>query len=74
MPNVAVDLDAVPITNEHRFELQNAMRRGVRAEDFELYIWGDTWLNKLSWHERYQLYDNHGKPTVYKRYLEMKIV
>lgn len=72
-PYIREELGLVPITNVHRFELQNAMRRGAGASEFADCIFDDTWLNKLSWHEGYEKYHSDGRQTAYEYFLQMNI-
>lgn len=73
LPSVERDLGEIPITNTHRFELQNAMRMNVTENRFSDFLFTDTWLNKLSWHEDYAEFNAQGNKTVYGHFLEMKI-
>lgn len=72
IPAIREALDAVPINNIHRDDLQAAMNAALPATEFWNIIKDDTVLYKLSWRETYSENTSDGKQSVYGYFLKMK--
>lgn len=72
IPAVKKYLEAVPINNIHRDDLQAAMNEALPAEEFWNVVQKDTALYKLSWRETYMPKTPDGKLSVYGYLLEME--
>lgn len=68
IPYVDQCLEAVPINNPHRDDLQAAMNAALPAEQFEDVLCEDTVLYKLSWRESYSMTTAEGRKSVYARF------
>ncbi len=62
-------LEAVPINNIHRDDLQAAMNNALPADAFDDVIKDDTVLYKLSWRETYSLTTADGQESIYAAFL-----
>lgn len=73
IPVVNDDMDAVPLNNLRRDNLQAAMNAALPAEMFWNVVKEDTVLYKLSWRENYSEKTLDGEPTVYDYFLKMPL-
>lgn len=69
IPGAADCLDAVPVSNLHRDDLQAAMNAALPAEMFDQIIVPDTCLYKLSWREKYSDYSEDGSESIYSYFI-----
>ena len=65
IPSIRKLLEAVPINNIHRDDLQAAMNEVLPATEFWNVIKDDTALYKLSWRETYSESLSDGKQSIY---------
>ena len=65
IPAIREQLEAVPMNNPHRDDLQAAMNRADPAENWNEILQPDTVLYKLSWRETYAEKTADGKDSVY---------
>lgn len=73
VPYIRGVMDAVPINNVHRDDLQRAMNENLLAEEFWKVIREDTIFYKLSWRESYSEKRKDGKDSVYGYFLKLPI-
>lgn len=73
IPHMKKVMDAVPINNIHRDDLQAAMNDALPADAFDSVIKDDTALYKLSWREKYSLTTADGGKSIYAAYLEKEM-
>lgn len=64
------NLDAIPINNLARDDLQAAMGAALPAESLETVLQPDTALYKLSWRESYSETTADGGASIYQRFLK----
>lgn len=65
IPAVKTDLDAVPVNNLHRDDLQAAMNAALPATQFTSSLSDDTILYKLSWREIYSDTTADGSESIF---------
>lgn len=70
IPSIRKTLEAVPINNIHRDDLQAAMNEALPAQEIWNVIKGDTCLYKLSWRETYSKVTYDGRQSVYGYFVE----
>ncbi len=73
IPHMRKVMDAVPINNIHRDDLQAAMNEALPAEAFDNVIKRDTVLYKLSWREIYSPRVSDGQKSIYTAFLEKEL-
>ena len=73
VPAIRSGLDAVPVNNPHRDDLQAAMNAALPAEKLASVIQPETVLYKLSWREVYSPTTADGEQSVYGLLLDMQI-
>ncbi len=73
IPSIRVLMDAVPLNNLRRDDLQVAMNAALPAEEFFNIVKDDTVLYKLSWRESYSRSTPDGDATVYDYFLKMPL-
>lgn len=71
IPAVAKELNAIPVNNLRRDDLQAAMNAALPAEAFSSVVRPDTALYKLSWRETYSLETADGRPSIYAHFLNL---
>lgn len=69
--SVRNNLDAIPINNLARDDLQAAMSIALPASQFHNVIQQDTTLYKLSWREKYSKFDANGGMSIYNYFLSL---
>ena len=69
IPAARQAMEAVPVNNLHRDDLQAAMYNALPADCFESVIQPDTALYKLSWRERYAEKTADGRDTIYSQFI-----
>ncbi len=67
-------IDNVPVNNQHRFFLRDAMLSEIAASDFMKYIYEDTYINKLSHKALYGMETADGKESVYGYFLRQNFM
>ena len=72
-PVVSDDMNAIPLNNLQRDDLQAAMNAALPAEEFWNIVKEDTVFYKLSWRESYSKKAQNGVPTVYDYFLKMSL-
>lgn len=70
IPSIRQALEAVPLNNPHRDDLQAAMNAALPAGELENVLHPDTTLYKLSWRESYALKDAQGGKSIYTAFIE----
>ena len=65
-------IDSVPLNNQHRYFLRDAMLSEKAASDFSKYIFEDTYVYKLSYKALYGTKTTDGKETIYSYLLRQK--
>lgn len=67
---ISRSIDAVPINNVHRDDLQAAMNEKLPAEMINSVLKNDTILYKLSWREKYDEITSDGRKSIYGAFIE----
>lgn len=65
-------IDRVPINNQHRFFLRDAMLSEKAAADFSKYIYEDTYIYKLSYKALYGMETIDGEESIFSYLLRKK--
>ena len=73
IPAIHDALNAVPVNNLHRDDLQAAMNAALPATSFDSIIQDDTILYKLSWRENYSLKSSNGTDSIFSYFIQMDL-